>query len=460
MRRTKIVPGVNDYATTHPHLAAELTDQTLATKISYASGKLVEYICRYGHTYKTKPTSRHYHNVGCTVCGHNGYTINIIAGHHPTRRRNTPTTPTTFISHHPAITGYGEDDETTLATITIPNDLYASHIIRALNNHWKQTGSTQTIRNLNLNPAAGGTTIDELTTLINNIATYLRRGIYGATPATGHHECPLGHTRSNNYYPKASELANRPNLLHAGCPECNHKKTLPGFNTLNNTHPWIARIPNLGVDPTAHMYARGRVIPGYNDLGTVRPDIAAELVNPNDATKYTIASGARVPFKCLHNPEHRTWDAYIHNRTFNGTGCPECASENTRRLGYNAATQTATFYIHAIHNNGEHVAYKYGKTTVTLEGRARKQQAAAAPGITVHPVYKLESNPYLISKVEYSIRQILKGLQTTPTLTRNEFEDGHTETISPDTNIKKLIEHAEATLAELTVPNTQPPVAA
>lgn len=70
------------------------------------------------------------------------------------------------------------------------------------------------------------------------------------------------------------------------------------------------------------------VFSGYNDLETVRPDIAKEW-SPDNAfspreVKYT--SAKKVKWVCQINKNH-TWETRISHRTYANSGCPECSME-------------------------------------------------------------------------------------------------------------------------------------
>ena len=69
----KVIPGENDLATTHPHLIAELIDPTMATKITYGSGKQLKWKCNKGHTWFATAYNRTGNNeTGCPVCNPTG----------------------------------------------------------------------------------------------------------------------------------------------------------------------------------------------------------------------------------------------------------------------------------------------------------------------------------------------------------------------------------------------------
>lgn len=64
---TQILVGVNDLATTHPQLAAQLVDPTLATSLSRGGTIPVQWRCEHGHLWST-PTYARVANNGCPHC--------------------------------------------------------------------------------------------------------------------------------------------------------------------------------------------------------------------------------------------------------------------------------------------------------------------------------------------------------------------------------------------------------
>lgn len=63
----KVVAGVNDLATTHPDLAAQLVDQSLATKIVAGTDRKVLWRCERGHEWEASVASRK-GGAGCPYC--------------------------------------------------------------------------------------------------------------------------------------------------------------------------------------------------------------------------------------------------------------------------------------------------------------------------------------------------------------------------------------------------------
>ena len=166
-----------------------------------------------------------------------------------------------------------------------------------------------------------------------------------------------------------------------GCPVCLGQIVLAGVNDLATTHPHVAQYwihhKNPGSDPTSlswgssarkfwwrcetdsrHEYrstvvnrlTRGcpvcdgkQVMPGINDLATLRPDIASEWhPTKNKDLKPTMitesSSRKKIWWQCPTDSAH-VWQALVSSRTNNGTGCPTCANS-----GYDA-TRPGIFYL-------------------------------------------------------------------------------------------------------------------
>ena len=91
-------------------------------------------------------------------------------------------------------------------------------------------------------------------------------------------------------------------------------------------HIWYAPISNRRMRGDKCPYCSGRkVYAGFNDLLTIRPDIAKEWnweKNSKSPSEYTSGSSARVWWKCQYGHE---WQAHIARRTgTRSSGCPVC----------------------------------------------------------------------------------------------------------------------------------------
>ena len=155
-----------------------------------------------------------------------------------------------------------------------------------------------------------------------------------------------------------------------GCPVCAGKKVIPGENDLETLYPLVAREwhPEKNGDLTPQQvtafsnrkvwwkcqlghewstdikertskqkgcpYCTGRrVLPGFNDLETMYPDIAAQWYQPFNGTltprEVTVGSTKKVWWQC---EEGHIWKSVIYSRTGSRKhGCPECAANGRRK---------------------------------------------------------------------------------------------------------------------------------
>lgn len=165
----------------------------------------------------------------------------------------------------------------------------------------------------------------------------------------------------NNGHHYQASINNRTRKGHPGCPYCSGKKVLPGYNDLATTHPVLAEEwdseKNAPLTPQqvsrgtkkkvwwkckkGHTWqssilnrAKGRncpycsnkmVLPGFNDLQTMYPDIAKEWnIEKNEGSlpsSVYAKSAKKVWWQCCSGHQ---WMASISNRTTKGSKCPYC----------------------------------------------------------------------------------------------------------------------------------------
>jgi len=163
--------------------------------------------------------------------------------------------------------------------------------------------------------------------------------------------CQYGHTW-------AAKLAHRSN--GSGCPICENKKVLTGFNDLATTNPELAAQAN-GWDPKLVVAGSGRKVAwrcelghswkasvdsrssgsgcpicsgrnawtGVNDLATTNPELAAQA-NGWDPTTLSKYSNKIVSWRCQYG---HTWRAAVNNRS-QGSGCAVCSGHKVL-VGFN-----------------------------------------------------------------------------------------------------------------------------
>jgi len=146
--------------------------------------------------------------------------------------------------------------------------------------------------------------------------------------------------------------SNRVRAVGGGCPVCGNKTLLKGYNDLATTHPqlasealfdatevvagnnkkfrwrcgkgheWAAAINSRSSGKDC-PYCAGSLLLGFNDLATVRPDLASEALF--DPTTVTLNSAKKVRWQCQLGHE---WDSNVANRTRLNSGCPYCAGQS------------------------------------------------------------------------------------------------------------------------------------
>ena len=149
-----------------------------------------------------------------------------------------------------------------------------------------------------------------------------------------------------------------------GCPYCNGHYVLPGYNDLATVRPdllqewdlnrnllhspdhlspgsnamvwWVGKkghswriSPNHRSRGSGCPYcANKKVLPGYNDLATLRPDLIVswdyEKNSPLTPEQVTEKSKKRAWWIC---EKGHSWRTIISNRTHHGRGCPYCAGQ-------------------------------------------------------------------------------------------------------------------------------------
>ena len=148
--------------------------------------------------------------------------------------------------------------------------------------------------------------------------------------------------------------------LNQGCPYCSGARAWPGFNDLASVRPeiasrafqwdpqtltsgsnkvvewlcdkghvWKASVKSLVHGQGCAVCAGQQVQEGVNDLRTLFPDLANELVNLSDYL-VTQSSGKSLLWKCFLGHE---WLAKVSRRT-QGDGCPYCSGHRLL-VGFN-----------------------------------------------------------------------------------------------------------------------------
>jgi hypothetical protein len=160
--------------------------------------------------------------------------------------------------------------------------------------------------------------------------------------------CTKGHSFS-------AIVKSRIRNIDGGCPICDNKKVLPGFNDLATTHPLIAKEAD-GWDPKTLVAGSNRklewkcslghnwlesankrtsrgdncpvcsshkILSGFNDLATTHPQIATEADGWDPRTTFA-GSNKKYKWKC---PLGHSYQSTPNGRALAGHNCPICSNQ-------------------------------------------------------------------------------------------------------------------------------------
>jgi len=174
-------------------------------------------------------------------------------------------------------------------------------------------------------------------------------------------KCPKNHLYE-------SSINSRSGHSKSGCPICAGKKVLAGFNDLATTHPELAKeafewdpktvlsgsdVKRNWICSKKHKWtvspnsrtskkitgcptcSNKKILSGTNDLYTLDRKISKEAYgwDPKLVSQF---SGKRVGWRCIKG---HIWNATIHSRTGNKSGCPICSNQKVL-AGFNDLATT------------------------------------------------------------------------------------------------------------------------
>jgi hypothetical protein len=325
-----IVPGINDLQTLYPKIALEADGWDPVT-MSPGSHRRMDWRCAHGHQWTIAVMDR-VRSRGCSVCS--GW--KVLAGFNDL----------TVTDSDVAVQADGWDPSTVTA---------GSSKVRkwrcVLGHNWQTRVSHRTSGSGC--PICAGRFVEpgynDLATTHPELATEAAgwdpRTVSAGSGKNVAWRCIEGHSWTARISSRAGD--------GIGCPTCAGRKLEPGVNDLASTHPHIAKEAD-GWDPRAvvtgstlrkdWMCANGHswpatvssrtrygrncpfcwgryVTPGENDLLTLYPEVAAELI---DLDPSTIHHGSKryATWRCS---EGHTWEAQVSSRTRKiPTGCRAC----------------------------------------------------------------------------------------------------------------------------------------
>lgn len=263
----KVWVGFNDFATTHPELLVELVDSDGKDFVAGSFARDLEWICPKGHRYISKPVYRTSQKKGCPVCDGK----KVVAGFND------------LATTYPEIAAEAyKFDPTTITAGSNKNVEWKcqfGHIFKA-------PPHQRTSRSSGCAVCSG----DQINIGVNDFETTdpgLALEAFGWDPKTvtrssnkkREWKCKSGHIWT-------ASLNSRTNM-QSGCPVCDNRKLLSGFNDLLTLFPEIAKQAD-GWDPS-------QVLAGtHKKYGWI----------------------------CL---EGHKWRSVVKDRTLRGDGCPSCS---------------------------------------------------------------------------------------------------------------------------------------
>lgn len=180
--------------------------------------------------------------------------------------------------------------------------------------------------------------------------------------------------------------------LGKGCPYCSGSKVLVGFNDLNTTDPEVAS--KLIDQDVQYLYSRGsnfkaewlcpsghtfkakivsmtreqgsrcsvcsgrQILVGFNDLGSVYPELSGELADDH-YTPETLHAGSnrRVKWRCTQGHE---WLTTVLNRVSQKSGCGRCGKGSTSKVEQELFARVSQAFPNHSLKNGPVIKVEWG----------------------------------------------------------------------------------------------------
>ena len=332
----KVLKGFNDLASRFPKLAIEAYGWD-PSEITFGSGKKVMWKCPTGHLYQASVGNRSAaKSTGCPVCANRVIEtgFNDLASQFPEISKQAK-------GWDPKKVGAGSNQKLTWEC-QVGHQYLASPSSRT----GKKNSGCPICSNRSLLPG-----FNDLSTTHPQIAKeasgWNPSQYFAGSPTKKMWECAKGHLFQASIVNRTSH--------ESGCPVCDGKSVLTGFNDLATKFPIIA-LEAEGWDPSivsagthqkknwkckkGHIYeasiahrtsrdSRGcsvcagkQILKGFNDLASKFPAIASEA-DGWDPNLVTSGVDTKMNWKC---PLGHQYSASVGSRTNLKTGCPICAN--------------------------------------------------------------------------------------------------------------------------------------
>lgn len=341
---SRCVTGVNDLASQRPDLVAQLVDPSQAPYLSVNSNRKVAWRCEQGHEWDATVVSRS-NGSRCPYCAGK----KVLPGFNDAATTCPGMVPL-FANKDDSHKVTARSNKTVRAVCPdcgLERDTKVGQLYAAV-----QRGKTGC-------PYCDGKKVmpgfNDMATTAPELATQLvDPSLATQITARAHKDvewrCERGHVWTDSPLHRSYGV---------GCPVCANRQVLVGDNDISTTHPeladeladqslrttlvagsntpvewicsecghhWVSKpVDRVRQHSGCPVCTNRVIIPGVNDLATVAPDIAAELTNPEDGTRYSIGSDAMVNWTCAVCG--KTWDARVRMRTMKQSGCPHCFNQ-------------------------------------------------------------------------------------------------------------------------------------
>lgn len=459
----RALAGFNDLASRRPEVAAEwhpTKNTKTASEFTWGSNQRAWFQCSKGHEWQTAIRARTSNGSGCPFCAGNF----VIAG------------ATDLVTTHPEIAATWDTTKNTESPEAFSAGSTSKAWWKCEHGHSWQSGIYSRITKGC--PTCAGRIIlagfndleSQRPELLVNWDYETNQVLPSAVSSNSHHKywwkCPKGHSY---LAPVTAQKRGR------GCSICSSKQVLPGFNDLESQHPELVAEWSDGngslrpvevtsggarkvwwVCPKGHDYrsaigtrAKGvgcpicdnkRVLAGYNDLASQRPDLIIRwhpTRNDFGPEQLVVGSIKRVWWRCEEGHE---WISTPANQAA-GHGCPECG-----RFGYRGSLPGVFYFL----DNPSRGAAKVGITNAAT--RNSRLEILSKFGFTPIKTWE-DQDGHIIRNLEtQTLRYIRRVLGLPPYLTKEDVgpTGGWKETFSRAAiSQQELIEWVNQKLAEL-----------
>lgn len=344
-----VIEGVNDFATKHPELLSEWSNTNIikSSNISYGSKQVVDWECEHGHTWNASVVSRHNGN-GCPECARlaRQSTVPLIKG-------------VNDLSQYENLKSEWSDKNTIdYDTVFKSSNKKAIWKCNTCGGEWEATINNRT-KGHGCPYCAGRKVLIGFNDLLSQKPDIAKDwsddNDINPDEVTVHSNKKVKWICEKHNHTYIASVNDRSN--GTGCPVDAGKVVIKGINDLATNHPqlalewsdknvltpyevtsksskkviwkcehgheWEATISNRANGSKCPYCSGKRILKGYNDLVTLRPDIMLDWdYDKNEVDPTTIGTGnkTKVYWKC-HQCGH-TWESSVSNRTNRGTQCP------------------------------------------------------------------------------------------------------------------------------------------